>query len=72
MEETAIKEITRKVGEAFPSFGGGRKSIFNPPVNWLTDKPLQFALGVDIESVVRFIVNEEEQGEVVRINHGKL
>jgi len=55
-----IKRITVAVNERFPSFGGGRNrnTNFNPIAAALKDKPPMFAAGVDIEEVVRFIVEE--------------
>lgn len=52
----SLHEITRRVGETFPTFGGGKGSDWNPIAAALKDKPLQFAAGVDVEEVVKFIV----------------
>lgn len=51
------KKIVDEVTENFPSFGGGksRPTWGNPLVELLKDSPAQFAAGVDIESVVKFI-----------------
>ena len=55
-----VKRITVAVNERFPSFGGGRKRgiEFNPIAAALKDKQPQFAAGVDIEEVVRFVLSE--------------
>lgn len=50
-----LAEITAAVGAAFRSFGGGRGSDTNPIAAALQDKPLQFAAGVDIRSVVEAV-----------------
>jgi hypothetical protein len=53
-----IDKLTQMTGQRFRSFGGGQKSNWNPVVNALKDKPLQFAAGVDIKEVVAFILDQ--------------
>jgi len=56
MNDETIKEITRRTAAQFRSFGGGKTSQWNPIAIALADKPPQFAAGVDIEEVVRFVL----------------
>ncbi len=53
---TNVDKITQIIGEKFRSVGGGQKSNWNPVVNALADKPLQFAAGVDIKEVVEAVL----------------
>lgn len=53
-----IEEITQAIAQRFPSFGGNKTNNWNPIAAALADKPPQFAAGVDIETVVEFVVNE--------------
>lgn len=48
-------EIVEKIGKKFRTFGGGRGSKWNPVADALKGRPLQFAAGVDVKSVVLFI-----------------
>lgn len=59
----SIDEITKAVAESFPSFGGGRTSHYNPLANALANKPVQFAAGVDIKSVVKFVLEHSGIGK---------
>ena len=56
-----VDKITQIIGRKFRSFGGGQKSNWNPMVNALADNPLQFAAGVDIESVVKAVLSEAKK-----------
>ncbi len=59
-KETIIKEVVRKVSQAFPSFGGGNMKSSNSPIALaLKDEPPMFSAGVPIEEVVRFIFELE-------------
>ena len=49
-------ELVKKISRNFSTFGGGGKSKFNPLVNALSDRPPMFAAGVDVKSVVEFIL----------------
>jgi hypothetical protein len=49
--------LVESVANAFPSFGGGKGSNFNPIAETLKDHDPQFAAGVDIAAVVEYIVN---------------
>jgi hypothetical protein len=60
MDNIDIDEITEFIGHRFRSFGGGQESPNNPVAAALKDRPLQFAAGVDIRSVVEAIVNIAE------------
>lgn len=61
MKKITIKkkqEIICRVAAQFPSFGGRQTSnYYNPLSIILSDKPPMFAAGVDIESVVQFIID---------------
>lgn len=54
-------QITKEVAQSFRSFGGGQDSDHgysdcNPLHEALRNKPAQFAAGVDILSVVKFVL----------------
>ena len=59
--ERTIIEITTKVANQFPSFGGGRGSEWNPIAEMLKNKPAQFAAGVDVRAVVEAVIKEYTQ-----------
>jgi hypothetical protein len=48
-------DIVAAVANAFPSFGGGKGSEWNPVAAALKNDAPQFAAGVDIGQVVTFI-----------------
>jgi len=58
-----VKRITVAMNERFSSFGGGRRRLTgtNPIAAALKDKPPQFSAGVDIEEVVRFVLEEAKK-----------
>ena len=56
-----IDKITQIIGRKFRSFGGGQKAFNNPLAVALKDEPLQFALGVDIKSVVKAVLRENKK-----------
>lgn len=58
-----IDEITKAVAENFRSFGGGKTSSYNPIANALSGQPPQFAAGVDIRQVVRFVLERAGIGK---------
>lgn len=61
-QETPVEAITRKIGERFHTFGGGRTPTpGNPIAAALKDRPLIFAAGVDVADVVRFVLEEAKQ-----------
>ena len=54
-------EIVSLIQRRFPTFGGeSRKQDGNPLTHWLADKPAQFALGVDVAQVVRFVITAHD------------
>lgn len=55
-----VTRVVVALSETFPSFGGGNMSgcNFNPLVSALKDEPPMFAAGVNIEQVVRFVLQE--------------
>lgn len=59
-----VDEIVSLVGKTFRTFGGGQTSGFNPIVNALSDKPYQFAAGVDVRDVVIFVAPLLEDNNV--------
>lgn len=56
LRDDQIMKLVLGVMGKFRTFGGGQKSEYNPLVNALSDKTLTFAFGVDVEDVVRFVV----------------
>ncbi len=53
-----VQEIVAEVAETFPSFGQGSVATYNNPIaTALAERPPMFAMGVDIEQVVRFVLN---------------
>jgi len=56
----AERAIVELIGSRFRCFGGGRTSgaEFNPLVEWTKDEALQFAAGVDVAEVVRFVLEQ--------------
>lgn len=57
-----VDKITQIIGQKFRSFGGGQTGFNNPIAIALKDKPLQFAAGVDIKSVVEAVLREAKKG----------
>ena len=56
-EAREIERIVAEVAARFLTFGiGGYKVMNNPISEWLAEKPPQFALGVSVEEVVRFVI----------------
>lgn len=53
-----VDKITQIIGWKFRSFGGGQAGFNNPLAIALKDQPLQFAVGVDIKSVVETVLDE--------------
>ena len=55
-KETRIQKIVRLTAKRFPSFGNNKIVIGNPISAALAGHPPQFAGGVDIGQVVRFVI----------------
>lgn len=55
---TRLAAILAEVQEHFRTFGGGRDSEWNPVARAIKDGPPQFAAGVDVADVIRFVVKE--------------
>lgn len=53
-----IDDVASKVATQFPTFGGGRGSDWNPIAEALKDRSPSFAAGVDVRSVVVFVIGE--------------
>ena len=53
-----VNHITHKIKDHFCTFGGGQVTSGNPLSHALKDNPPQFAAGVDVEQVVRFVMEE--------------
>ena len=56
--ETVIADITAKCRSNFRSFGGGTYTPDNPLSIALAGGRPSFAAGVDIEEVVRYVLNQ--------------
>ena len=57
MTDEQVKTLVQKIGQNFSTFGGGKRpSGFNPIEAWTKNKPLMFAMGVDVEHVVRYVL----------------
>lgn len=65
-KETRVQKIVRLTAKKFPSFGGGKTAVGNPISFILKDRPPEFAAGVDIEQVVRFVLAKRNDIESVR------
>lgn len=57
-----VKEIVAEIGVRFRTFGGGIGSDWNPIAAAIKDRPLQFAAGVDVEEVVRLVLDIAQRG----------
>ena len=56
-EAREIERIVAEVAARFLTFGIGGYKVMNTPISeWLAEKPPQFALGVSVEEVVRFVI----------------
>ena len=62
-DAATVARISHAVGQHFRCFGGGRTdgAAFNPLVTWLEEAPLQFALGVNVQDVVRFVLEQAKR-----------
>lgn len=49
------EDIVTAIGQRFRTFGGGHDSDFNPLARALKYHPLQFAAGVHVDEIVRFV-----------------
>ena len=59
LSESDVDQITCSITNRFRCFGGGRSSPWgNPLAEALKDRPAQFAAGVDVREVVRFVADE--------------
>ena len=63
---TKVDRITLVIGRKFRSFGGGQRGFNNPIAVALRDQPLQFAMGVDIKSVVKEVLKESKKGSKLK------
>lgn len=54
--EKQVADIVARVANAYRTFGGGKTSPGNPLSEWTKDDPPMFAMGVYVESVVRFVL----------------
>ncbi len=59
-KETRVQKIVKLTAAHFRSFGGGKVNSYNPISAALKDRPPQFAAGVDVEQVVRFVLNKNK------------
>lgn len=58
MNEEKIQKIIKSVSLQFRTFGAGQETVGNPIANALKDRPPQFAVGVSVEDVVRFVLSQ--------------
>lgn len=58
VSKNKLNDILLKIEQNFDTFGNGQKSEFNPIVNVLSDKPLQFAAGTPVKEVIQFIIKQ--------------
>lgn len=58
MKNKILEELVVKTRLKFPSFGGGLYTDYNPISIALRNKNPQFAAGVDIEEVIKFVVKQ--------------
>lgn len=61
MKKQQIAQIVKGVAANFRTFGGGQVTESNPISLALKDSPPQFAAGVDVEEVVRFVVSKAKR-----------
>lgn len=60
-KQQKIAAIVDRVKVAFRCFGDGRGHGGNPIAAALADMPPQFAAGVDVADVVRFVLEQNEK-----------
>jgi len=60
MTSQFVEELAAKIVERFSCFGGGKSNDWNPISIALKDRPAQFAAGVDVRSVIEFVLSEYE------------
>lgn len=61
LNDPLVATIVVRASDHFPSFGGGIERGQRTPITAATkDKPPTFAAGVDIEQVVRFVLEQAE------------
>ena len=58
-----VAEIVKAVALEFRTFGAGQTSQYNPVVNALQDHQPMFAMGVDVQEVVRFVLKRALKGK---------
>jgi hypothetical protein len=58
---TLIEKITELAAQRFRSFGGGKAAFGNPVAHALASEEVMFAAGVDIQDVVRFVLNAQSK-----------
>ena len=58
VSEERIEEIIAEITAEYRTFGGGQDSQWNPLAAALKDDPPQFAAGVDVEDVVRSVIEK--------------
>jgi len=64
MDEVRIQQITGQIAAQFTTFGGGRTILSNPLAHALKDQPPMFAMGVEVEAVVRAVLEAAEPARV--------
>lgn len=67
-KEEKIKAITKLVSQNFKTFGGGKGGNgWNPIAEALKDQEPQFAAGVDVNTVVQFVLLASK--ELDKVSH---
>lgn len=56
-----VTDIVLEITKNFRTFGGGATSFNNTISAALKDEPPQFAMGVDVEDVVAFVIEKYEE-----------
>ena len=56
LTQAKVNRLVARVVANFRTFGGGRGSEWNPLAEVLKDSPPQFAAGVNVEQVVRHVI----------------
>ncbi len=62
MNKKQEDRIVAEIGHCFATFGSGSGGADNPIAAWTKDKPLMFALGVDVRAVVQFVAKALKSG----------
>jgi hypothetical protein len=68
MNDKQVKEVTGAVAKRFGCFGQGSEVLPDNPISLaLQSQPLVFCAGVDVEKVVKFVIEMKEVDDIERI-----